>query len=171
MKKVLMAVDETNGSNSVMSVFRTMVREPESVILVHVQRLQGRSLMIDMLSESEIKTIRESMKGTEHKEALDRKAEQIMDRFKAEVEKIGSVTVKTVVREGIPSEEILKVARDEQVDLIIMGCNGKSGLQRFVSGCVTKDVERNSTVPVLVAKTGGCEKNIAYGWREAYAAR
>jgi hypothetical protein len=54
-----------------------------------------------------------------------------------------------------------------------MGCNGKTGLQRLIAGCVTKEVERNATVPVLVAKTAGCEKSIAYDFRgrEAYAAQ
>ena len=64
MRKVLMAVDETAGSKSVLSVYKTMVREPESVILVHVQQLEGKSMMIDMLSESELKTLKESIQGT-----------------------------------------------------------------------------------------------------------
>jgi nucleotide-binding universal stress UspA family protein len=171
MKKVLMAVDETAGSKSVLSVYKTMVREPESVILVHVQRLEGKSMMIDMLSESELKTLKESMQGTEYKEELDRKSDKITSFFKKELENGGSVKVKALVREGIPSEEILKVAQEEKVDLIIMGCNGKTGLRRLVTGCATKEVERSATVPVLVAKTAGCEKSIEHGWREAYAAQ
>jgi universal stress protein A len=79
--------------------------------------------------------------------------------------------VKALVRDGVPSEEILKAAREEAADLIIMGRSGKSAFQRLVAGCVTKEVERAATVPVLVAKTGGCEKSITSGWRgESYAA-
>ena len=171
--KVLIAVDETAGSKSVMSVYKTMVREPDSVVLVHVQRLEGKSMMLDMLSESELKTLRESMQGTEHKEALDQKSEKLMSFYRKELEAGSRVPVKAVVREGIPSEEILKVAQEERVDLIIMGCNGKTGLQRLVAGCATKEVERAATVPVLVAKTAGCEKSSAYelGGREVYAAQ
>ncbi len=169
--KVLMAVDETAGSKSVLSVYKTMVREPESVILVHVQRLEGKSMMIDMLSESELGTLKESMRGTEHKATLDRKSEKIMGYYRKELDAVGPVAVKALVREGVPSDEILKVAREEKVDLIIMGCNGKSGLQRLIAGCATKEVERAATVPVLVAKTAGCEKSIEQGWREAYAAQ
>ncbi len=55
-------------------------------------------------------------------------------------------------------EEILKVAAEENVELIIMGCNGKSRLHKLVSGCVTRDVERSAKVPVLVAKSGACAK-------------
>jgi nucleotide-binding universal stress UspA family protein len=74
-------------------------------------------------------------------------------------------SVKTVVREGIPSEEILKVAEEENAELIIMGCNGTKGLQRLVTGCVSKDVERSSKVPVLVAK--GTTEEEACGLTEA----
>jgi nucleotide-binding universal stress UspA family protein len=169
MRKVLMAVDETAGSKSVLSVYKTMVREPESVILVHVQRLEGKSMMIDMLSESELKTLKESIQGTEYKEELDRKSEKIMIFYKKELENGGSV--KSLVKEGIPSVEILKVAQEEKVDLIIMGYNGKTWLQRLVAGSATKEVERASTVPVIVARTARCEKSIEHGWREAYVAQ
>lgn len=57
MKKVLIAVDETEGSKSVLSVFHNMVRPPETVVLVHVQRLEGKSMMIDMLGEAEMSTL------------------------------------------------------------------------------------------------------------------
>jgi len=167
MNKVLMAVDEKAGSKSVLSVYKTMAQEPENVILVNVQRLEDKSLMNDARNEPKLM---ESMRGTKYKEELDRKSENITSFYKRELENGGSARVKVLVREGIPSEEILKVAHDEKVDLIIMGRNGNTGLRRFFAGCVTKEVERSATVPVLVAKTAGHEKFLQYGWRKAYAA-
>lgn len=152
MKKVLIAVDETGGSKSVLSVFRNMVRPPESVVLVHVQQLEGKSLMIDMLGEAEMSTLRESLKGTEHKEALDRRSGKILNYYKKELDNGGLVSVKTVIRDGVPSEEIMKVAQEEGVDLVITGYNGKTLMQRLFSGSVSKDIEKNAPVPVLVAK-------------------
>jgi nucleotide-binding universal stress UspA family protein len=137
---------------------------PAEVILIHVERLEVRSMMIDMLGEAELSTLRESLKGTEHKEKLDKKAEKILNYYKKEMENGGLVSVKTVVREGIPSDEILKVAQEENVHLIITGCNGKTGLNRLITGCVSKDVEKNARVPVLVAKQTGDE---ASGWSKA----
>jgi len=166
-----MAVDETAGSKSVLSIYKAMVREPENVILVHVQRTEGKSSMIDTFSESESKALKESMRGTVYKEELDRKLENITSFYKREIENNGSAKVNALVREGIPAEEILRVAQEEKVDLIIMGRNGKTGLRRFFAGCVTKDVERSATVPVLVAMMAGSEKFLQYGWRRAYAAR
>ncbi len=152
MKKVLIAVDETEGSKAVLSVFRNMVRPPESVVLVHVQQLEGKSLMIDMLGEAEMSTLRESLKGSEHKEALERQSQKILNYYKKELDNGGLVSVKTVVRDGVPAEEIMKVAQEEGVDLIITGYNGKTLMQRLITGSVSKYVEKNAPVPVLVAK-------------------
>jgi len=158
MNKILIAVDETSGSKAVLSVFHNLVRPPEEVLLLHVQRLEGKSLMIDMLSDSEISTLKESLRGSEYKEGLDRKAEQILNYFKKELESSGLINVRTIVREGIPADEILKVAEEQNVDLIIVGDNGKKGFLRLITGCVSKEVEKNAMVPVLVGKTDAAAK-------------
>ena len=158
MKKILIAVDETSGSKAVLSVFHNLVRPPEEVLLLHVERLEGKSLMIDMLSDAELSTLKESLKGSEYKEELDRKAEQILNYFKKELESSGLINVRTIIREGIPAEEIIKVAEEQNADLIIVGDNGKKGLLRLITGCVSKEVEKNATVPVLVGKTDASAK-------------
>jgi nucleotide-binding universal stress UspA family protein len=152
MKKVLVAVDDTKGSKAVLSVLHNLVRPPQEVLLLHVERLEGRSVMIDMLGEAELSTLKESLKGTEYKEKLDEKAGKILNYYKRELEDGGLVSVRTLIREGVPGDEITKVAEEENVDLIIVGSNGKSGLAKLITGCVSKDVEKKATVPVLVGK-------------------
>lgn len=144
-----------------------MVRPPESVVLVHVQQLEGKSLMIDMLGDAELNTLRESLKGTEYKDALDRKSEKILNYYRKEIENGGLVSVKTIIRDGIASEEILKVAQEEGVDLIVTGYNGKSFMQRLFTGSLSKEMEKNAPVPVLVAKEP-TEKE-KYAWTAAAA--
>jgi len=57
-----------------------------------------------------------------------------------------------VIRNGVPAEEIMKVAQEEGAELIITGYNGKTIMQRMISGSVSKEIEKNAPVPVLVAK-------------------
>jgi len=152
MKKVLIAVDDTRGTTAVLKVFDNLVRPPEEVILLHVQRLEGRSLMIDMLGEAELATLRESLEGTEYKEELDRKAEKILAHYKRELSTRGLFHIRTICRDGIPSEVILKVAEEEAVDFILAGCNGKRGFDRLITGCVSRDLELGASMPVIVAK-------------------
>jgi len=109
------------------------------------------------------------MKGTERKEALDRQSQKILGYYKKELDNGGLVSVKTVVRDGVASEEIMKVAQEEGVDLIITGYTGKTTMQRLISGSVSKDVEKNAPVPVLVAK--GITEAEKYAWSAAAAVK
>ena len=169
MKKVLIAVDGTKASKAVLATFYNSVQLPQEVILLHVQKLEGRSLMIDMLGEAELSTLKDSMKDTEHKAALDTKAEKILNFYRKELEDGGFRNIRTVMSEGHPAEEILKVAQQEGVELILLGYSGRSGLNRLIAGSVAKEVEKKAMVPVLVAKrVTMCEE--PYSWKDAYTA-
>ena len=158
MKKVLIAVDETKDSTSVFSVFNNLVRPPEEVILVNVQRLEGRSMMTDMLGEAELSTLRECLQGTEHMEKLEAESKRILDYYREAIQNGGLVPVKTVSRFGTPSEEILKVAEEEKAELIIMGFHNRKGLDRLVAGRVSKEIEKGARVPVMLARHPGSEE-------------
>lgn len=62
------------------------------------------------------------------------------------------VDVKEVLLEGHPSSEIIDFAENNDIDLIVMGTLGKTGLDRFLLGSVAEKVVRNSKVPVLVVR-------------------
>jgi nucleotide-binding universal stress UspA family protein len=53
---------------------------------------------------------------------------------------------------GEPAEEIVKFAEENQVDLIIMGTHGRTGLASIFLGSVTVDVIKKSCIPVTVIK-------------------
>ncbi len=171
MKKILIAVDgkKTDG---ILPLFQKLLWAPENIVLVHVQQLEGNAMMTSMLGDAELSTLKESLKGTEHKESLDKKAEKVLTHYRKELENGGLTNIKEVIREGNPSDEILKVAQEEDVDLIIVGCGGKTRLQRMVTGCASRDVERGSKVPVIITKGDGCgEHSHLWNGREAYAVR
>jgi nucleotide-binding universal stress UspA family protein len=63
------------------------------------------------------------------------------------------VDVKEVLLEGHPSSEIIDFAENNNIDLIVMGTLGKTGLDRFLLGSVAEKVVRNSKVPVLVVRS------------------
>lgn len=55
-------------------------------------------------------------------------------------------------REGTVAAEILGFAEQHAVDLIVLGAQGLTGLERFVLGSVTEKVMRQAPCPVLVVK-------------------
>ena len=55
-----------------------------------------------------------------------------------------------VIREGSPAKVILEVAKEEDIDLIVMGSSGKSGFDRFIMGSVADKVVNSAKCAVLV---------------------
>ncbi len=63
-----------------------------------------------------------------------------------------NVTVKTVILEGRAAEMIVKYARDNEMDLIVIASHGYSGVKKLVFGSVALRVLHDSTVPVLLVR-------------------
>ena len=60
--------------------------------------------------------------------------------------------VVTRVGYGNPVEQILSVAEDERVDLIVMGAQGMTVAQELLIGSTAYEVVRRATIPVLLEK-------------------
>ena len=56
-----------------------------------------------------------------------------------------------VVETGIPAEKIVEYA-DENVDAIVIGTHGRSGMRRVLLGSVTDKVVRTASVPVVTVR-------------------
>lgn len=61
-------------------------------------------------------------------------------------------TVKAAVREGLAYREILKLAAERGVDLIVMGVQGRGAIDLLVFGSNTARVTRAATCPVLIVR-------------------
>ena len=55
---------------------------------------------------------------------------------------------------GIPFEEILKTAKEQGMDLIVMGNKGKGNMTRTLFGSQAEKVFRHSPIPVLSVRQG-----------------
>jgi len=62
------------------------------------------------------------------------------------------IAVETAVVTGHPADGILDYVADNEVDLLVMGTHGRSGLRRYLTGSVAERVLRLSPVPVLTTR-------------------
>lgn len=69
-----------------------------------------------------------------------------------------NVEVESVILEGSPSREIVDFAEKNDIDLIVMGTLGKTGIRRFLLGSVAENVVRHSRKAVLVVRGKNVEK-------------
>jgi nucleotide-binding universal stress UspA family protein len=56
------------------------------------------------------------------------------------------------LRIGTPPDEIIRYVGDRNIDLIVMGTHGRSGVAHVLMGSVTEAVIRQSPCPVLVVR-------------------
>ena len=62
------------------------------------------------------------------------------------------VTVSFLIWDGPAGEAIVEVARNEQVDLVVVGSHGRGAVGRFFVGSVSEHVVRHAPCPVLVVR-------------------
>ncbi len=60
-----------------------------------------------------------------------------------------SEKVQIIIKTGDPTEELLDLALNENIDVIIMGIKGRTELRHMLVGSVAEKVFRRSPVPVL----------------------
>jgi len=51
---------------------------------------------------------------------------------------------------GDPAGEIVRIAAEEGVEMIVLGTHGRSGMTRMLMGSVAETVVRRASCPVLV---------------------
>lgn len=79
---------------------------------------------------------------------------EFKDRYLADVPNVVSRIVS-----GYASKEIIEYCNTEDIDLIVMGTHGRSGLGKMVFGSVADQVLRTSRVPVTVVNPHYQEEN------------
>ncbi|WP_227132734.1 universal stress protein [Halorubellus salinus] len=88
--------------------------------------------------------------GLEH--ALEEAGGDAVDAI-AERARAADVAVETVLRHGVPHEEILAYADEVDVDVTIVGTKQRSGEYRRLLGSVAERVARMSDRPVTIVKS------------------
>jgi nucleotide-binding universal stress UspA family protein len=84
-------------------------------------------------------------------ETLKRRGERIVSDIAEEAE-VQGVPAVTEVQLGTPHEILLDYADANDIDLIVMGTHGRTGLGRYLLGSVTQKAVRLAEVPVLTVQ-------------------
>lgn len=153
MNKILIAVDDTKSSKEIFGKCTQICKcmAPEEIILLYVEKFAGRSLMDEMLGDAELGTLRDVIQGTEFQEAMDKKAQKILGFYKKSLEERSPVPkIRTMIKSGIPAEEIVQTSKDEDVSMIIIGSRGKRS--RLFMGSVSREVANTADRPVMIVK-------------------
>ncbi len=86
--------------------------------------------------------------------ALDNLEAELMESARKKMESFvedyfEDFPVETMIRRGDVPEEIIKVAEEKGIDLIVMGTHGRKGLEKVLLGSVAERVVKGAPCPVM----------------------
>jgi nucleotide-binding universal stress UspA family protein len=141
MKRILVPIDFSEHSEDALKVAAQIAKKNNyEIYLLHMLELPGQ--MSDAITGG--RSIPEVL-------LFVKKANQTFENLRERPYLEGIPVSETVLLEKA-SEGILNFSKKNDIDLIIMGSHGMSGLDKLHIGTNTEKVVRNSEIPVLIIK-------------------
>ena len=147
---ILYATDGSPSASAATELFRSLVLPPNTRVLVATvirEALRPESLRHPDAWDR----LMEQMHLEEHEAATDLLAQTSRSLVEKNLAARG-VSLETLILEGNVPQEILTAAGNLEIDLIVLGSRGRSGLLAVLLGSVAQRVVELAPCPVLVAR-------------------
>ena len=139
---ILFATDFSENSEHAFDYAYTLARNFNArLILIHVinEPVDLRGFYVPHISFEKLE------------KEIEEGAEKMMDKF-CRTRMPDFSNYETSIVAGVPYEEILKKAADEKASLIILGTQGRSGIDHFLFGSTAERVVRKASCPVMTVR-------------------
>jgi nucleotide-binding universal stress UspA family protein len=83
---------------------------------------------------------------------FEQEARQLLDAEVEKVRAVGGTVAEAYLRMGSPAAEVVDLAQEVGVGLIVVGSRGLGGIRRALIGSVSDSVVRHAHCPVLVVR-------------------
>lgn len=141
-KKVLFCTDFSENSDCAFDyAFGVAKRDEGMLYILHViPDIPNQYYSVFYSSKENFKKIKKAIQENIDERYQDQYLSQIKDKTKVQI----------VTRSGSEAEEILKFIRKENIDIVVMGTHGRTGLKHVLMGSVADKIVRRSPIPVFI---------------------
>jgi nucleotide-binding universal stress UspA family protein len=147
IKTILFPTDFSRGARAAMDHAVSLARDYDAkLILLYV---------IQDISIAEW-YIPSSLSMSDLVEDMEKSAWKEMEKWIAEVS-TGVSRVEKMVMRGVPFVEIIRTAKEQNADLIVIGTHGRTGIDHMLFGSTAEKVVRKSPCAVLTVRIPGKE--------------
>lgn len=138
-EKILVPVDYSDNGDLAMAYAVSLAREHEAEVhLVHVY-------------EEPFAYVDGGFTGTPVRDIPPADLKEEQDRFDRVAPPKG-IRFRRKFIVGTPATELVNYAKANEIDLVVMGTHGRTGVSRLLVGSVAESVMRHSPCPVLTIK-------------------
>lgn len=143
-KKIVCPVDFSEFTDEIISYALSIAKKFEAEVhLLHV---------IPTLNYF---TPYESFLTPENLISMERNIENEIEKDFQKIIKKVDMPVKKVIKTGVTFVEIIDYIKAENMDLVVMGTHGRSGIEHILMGSVAEKVVRKAPCPVLTVRPKG----------------
>ncbi len=141
-KKVLFCTDFSVNSNCAFDYAFGIAKRDEGVLyILHVIPANPNQYNLERhLTKTELDRIKATLQEDRDKLFADQYLSHIKDKN----------NVKVVTKSGREDEKIIEFAKEENIDIIVIGTHGRTGLEHALIGSVAEKIIRRSPIPVFV---------------------
>lgn len=144
IRTILLPTDFSECANYALSYAASLARQfSASIICVHVIEPVMPAVGYTGLTEP--------LPISDLSEQLEESAERELPKI-GECEDCTGLEIEELIVHGDASSEIVRVASERKVDLIVIASHGRTGLGRILFGSTAESVVRHAPCPVLVVK-------------------
>ena len=154
-KKILVPLDGSQLSEFALNPALALAKTNKAELILMSAVMEKEILKVDEYYETSVPSIPPPLEMQPMHMHLENYLNSI-----AETRAGLDIPMRTLVLEGDAASCIVETAVSEQVDLIIMGTHGRSGVSRFLLGSVTQKVWRQAPCPVMAMRDKQPIKNM-----------
>ncbi|HEY0006946.1 MAG TPA: universal stress protein [Pyrinomonadaceae bacterium] len=144
IRSILLPTDFSDCANHALAFATSLARQFSArIICVHVVEPVVPAVGYTGMAEP--------MPIADISEQLEDSAERELPKL-AECEECQGLSVEEVIAHGDAASEIVRVAKEHKVNLIVISSHGRTGLGRILFGSTAESVVRHAHCPVLVVK-------------------
>lgn len=116
-------------------------------------------LFVNVINQRDIDTVQRIMASYETFKMDDFMKERLRARHEEMAELIkscdaGGARARTIIKVGVPYQQLLAVIEEEKPDLLVMATKGRSDIIDVVMGSCARIMQRRCPIPVLSIRNG-----------------
>ncbi|MFN3403529.1 MAG: universal stress protein [Cytophagaceae bacterium] len=144
MKNILCPIDFTSASETAVDYARELANATTArLIFLHLYHITPVEPGTASYLSNDIVT-----------QAENRAKEEMAKLVGTVKNKYSTLEVDTIIRYGLPEEEIPAVVEENEIDAVVMGTKGATGLKKILFGSITANVVDEAECPVFVIPSG-----------------
>lgn len=143
IKKILVALAFSPYSEGIFNYAEKIARKFNAELII------GSIINVrDVSAVRMITSMGYEVNGDHYVQSIKEEREQMLEQF-LEKSSFNRKNIRTIIKVGNPTNELLKLILKENIDMVVMGIKGQSDLEHVFIGSVAEKLFRRSPVPVI----------------------